>query len=138
MAQWILKELTCDCHNVFTITNPIITAELEFVDYFYGVTMKELKEDLEERLKKPVRTSKYDLITSTPWSPIIIKPKVDRVIFHNPATIIYWKDGSKTVVKCQPGDTYDEEKGFMAAYLKKLLGNDNTFNKEIKKYVKED
>lgn len=71
------------------------------------------------------------------------RPTVDRVIFNSPATIIFWTDGTKTVVKCQPGDTYDEEKGFMAAYLKKLLGNDNTFNKEIKKYciaqyVKED
>ena len=60
--------------------------------------------------------------------------EIKRVIFNNPATIIYWKDGTKTVVKCQPGDTWDEEKGFMAAYLKKLLGNDNTFNKLIKRY----
>ena len=60
--------------------------------------------------------------------------KVDKVIFNNPATIIFWTDGTKTVVKCQPGDTYDEEKGFVMAYLKKLLGNDNTFNKMIKRY----
>jgi hypothetical protein len=68
---------------------------------------------------------------------------IEKVIFNYPATIILWSDGTKTVVKCQPGDTYDEEKGFVMAYLKKLLGNDNTFNKEIKKYcieqyVKED
>ena len=31
--------------------------------------------------------------------------------------------------------TYDKEKGFVMAYLKKLLGNDNTFNKEIAKWV---
>jgi hypothetical protein len=65
-----------------------------------------------------------------------IKPTVDKVVFNNPATIILWKDGTKTVVKCQNGETFDEEKGFVMAYLKKLLGNDNTFNKEIKKYVK--
>lgn len=63
------------------------------------------------------------------------KPKVKRAIFNNPATIIYWTDGTKTVVKCQEGDTYDKEKGFVMAYLKKLLGNDNTFNKEINKWV---
>lgn len=27
-------------------------------------------------------------------------PIVERVIFNHPATIIFWKDGSKTVVKC--------------------------------------
>ena len=62
-------------------------------------------------------------------------PKVKRAIFNNPATIIYWTDGTKTVVKCQEGDSYDPEKGFVMAYLKKLLGNDNTFNKEINRWV---
>ena len=62
-------------------------------------------------------------------------PKVKRVIFNNPATIIFWTDNTKTVVQCQPCDTYDKETGFVMAYLKKLLGNDNTFNKEINKWV---
>lgn len=65
------------------------------------------------------------------------QPKIQKVIFNNPATIILWTDGTKTVVKCQPGDVYDKEKGFAMAYLKKLLGNDNTFNKEINKWVDE-
>lgn len=66
------------------------------------------------------------------------KPRIQKVIFNNPATIILWTDGTKTVVKCQPGDIYDKEKGFAMAYLKKLLGNDNTFNKEINKWVDEE
>lgn len=48
-----------------------------------------------------------------------------------------WDDGSKTVVKAQNGEPYDCEKGFVMAYLKKLLDNDNTFNKEIHKWVTE-
>lgn len=64
-----------------------------------------------------------------------VRPKVKRVIYNNPATIIFWADGTKTVVKCQEGDTYSKEKGFVMAYLKKMLGNDNTFNKEINKWV---
>ena len=67
---------------------------------------------------------------------IAMKPEIKKVIFNNPATVILWKDGTKTVVKCQEGDTFDKEKGFALAYLKKLLGNDNTFNKVIKKWVK--
>ena len=57
------------------------------------------------------------------------------VIFNPPATIIVWNDGTKSVVKCQNGEPFDAEKGFALAYLKKLLGNDNTFNKEIAKWV---
>ena len=63
------------------------------------------------------------------------RAKVKRVIFNGPATIILWSDNTKTIVQCQPGDTPDAEKGFVMAYLKKMLGNDNTFNKEIKHWV---
>ena len=50
--------------------------------------------------------------------------KVTKVIYHNPATIVFWSDGTKTVVKCGKGDTYDKEKGFFIACAKKLFGND--------------
>ena len=63
-------------------------------------------------------------------------PGIKNVIFNKPATIILWTDGTKTVVKCKEGDTYDREKGFVMAYMKKILGNDNTFHKVIKQWVK--
>lgn len=66
------------------------------------------------------------------------KYSVKKVIFNDPATVIFWSDGTKTVVKCQKGDKYNKETGFALAYLKKVLGNDNTFNKEINKWVGED
>ena len=71
-------------------------------------------------------------------SNVSYKPTIKKVIFNPPATIIMWNDGTKSVVKCQNGEVFDAEKGFALAYLKKLLGNDNTFNKEINKWVKYD
>lgn len=62
-------------------------------------------------------------------------PKIKKVIFNYPATIIIWEDKSKTVVKLMDGDTWDPEKGFAMAYLKKLLGTQR-LRKEIKTYVK--
>ena len=59
------------------------------------------------------------------------KPMPKKVIFNNPATIVYWNDGTKTVVKCQAGDTFNEEVGLMAAMLKRYMRNDNTYNKII-------
>ena len=47
---------------------------------------------------------------------------IDRVIFNDPATIILWKDGSKTVVKRSDDDIWDPEKGFCMAVIKKLYG----------------
>lgn len=57
------------------------------------------------------------------------------VRFNNPATIIFWKDGTKTVVKCQEGDTFNPELGFLAAVLKKLCGNKGNYNNVVKKWV---
>lgn len=50
-------------------------------------------------------------------------PTIDKVIFNEPATIILWDDGSKTVVKCTDGEEYDPAIGFAMAYVKKLYGN---------------
>ena len=54
---------------------------------------------------------------------IDIPGMIDRVIFNDPATIILWKDGSKTVVKRSYDDVWDSEKGFCMAIIKKLYGN---------------
>ncbi len=61
---------------------------------------------------------------------------IRKVIFNDPATIVLWSDGSKTVVKCGPEDTYDMEKGLAMAIVKKMAGNDNRFHKVFKQYSK--
>jgi hypothetical protein len=58
-------------------------------------------------------------------------PEIKQVIFNNPATIIMWKDGTKTIVKVH-NEEFDEEKGFAMAYLKKVFGDRNKYMKYIK------
>lgn len=64
-------------------------------------------------------------------------PEVKKVIFNDPATIVYWKDETKTVVKCQEGDDFDPEKGFAMAFIKKCWGNKGNFNDKLIKIMKE-
>lgn len=64
--------------------------------------------------------------------------EITNVIFNNPATIVFWSDGTKTVVKCQEGDVFDPEKGLAIAIVKKTYGNDNAFHKVFKTWVKEE
>lgn len=45
---------------------------------------------------------------------------IKKVIFNGPATIIFWADGDKTVVKCHESDTYDKRLGFMYACTKRI------------------
>ena len=46
-----------------------------------------------------------------------------KVIFHPPATVVLWEDGTKTVVKCDWRDQYDPMHGLALCYMKKALGN---------------
>lgn len=50
--------------------------------------------------------------------------EVKNVIFNYPATVVFWADGTKTVVKCAEQDKYDAEKGLAMAICKKVLGKD--------------
>lgn len=61
--------------------------------------------------------------------------KIERVIFNDPATIVIWSDKTKTVVKCQPGDTYDPEKGLALCISKKFFGNKGNFNNMFKQWI---
>ena len=65
-------------------------------------------------------------------------PNIKDVIFNNPATIVIWEDGEKTVVKCQEGDIYDPEKGLAMAITKRALGNKGNYCEELKKWLPED
>lgn len=108
---------------IFNATNDII---LKLVSHGY---------DAISPMLVPKATLEYKAYPILPFTKCNIK--VEKVVFNNPATIVFWEDGTKTVVKCQDGDTYSKETGFVMCYLKKLLGNDNTFNKEITKWVTE-
>lgn len=58
---------------------------------------------------------------------------IDRVIFNEPATIVFWKSGGKTVVKSHK-EHYDREKGLLCAIVKHMFGDDNTYHKIFKNF----
>lgn len=64
--------------------------------------------------------------------------RIEKVIFNDPATIVLWKDGTKTIVKCGNEDAYDPEKGLAMAIAKKALGNDGNYYEVFKKWLPEE
>lgn len=59
---------------------------------------------------------------------------IKRVIFNPPATIVFWSDGSKTVVKCSKSEAFDPEKGLAMAIAKRAQGNREDYYKDISKW----
>ena len=106
--------------------------------------------DLEDELKSRLEThdnsldlmsissnGTLNLSTNLSTEPVV-HFAIEKVIFNDPATIVLWEDGSKTIVKVQDGDTFDKEKGLAMALLKKLLGNNGSYYKEIKRWTEDE
>lgn len=47
---------------------------------------------------------------------------IKRVIYSNPATIVFFGDGTKTICKAQEGDTYNAAAGLALCVYKKMVG----------------
>ena len=63
-----------------------------------------------------------------------IRSCIKKVKFNPPATIVFWTDNTKTVVKCN-GEDYDPEKGFAMCICKKMLGNKGNYYEVFKKWL---
>lgn len=85
-----------------------------------------IKKDTKKELNKFFVPSIY------PWNLTISNVK-----FNPPATIVFWADGTKTVVKSNGSDIYDPEKGLAMAIVKKALGNKGNYYNVFKKWIDE-
>lgn len=49
---------------------------------------------------------------------------------------VKWTDGTVTMVSCQPGDDWDDEKALAMCFMKKALGNKGSFNDVMRDALK--
>lgn len=76
--------------------------------------------------------------TGVAYGKIPEPPTIKNVYFNDPVTVVIWNDGTKTIVRCQPGDTYSKETGLALCIAKKYLGNKGNFNEVFKKWIPEE
>lgn len=98
--------------------------EIEYKIMAAGISNYGLSAIKEKEKIMPTNNSNEFTVTLTGGlylKPLI--PEIEKVIFNDPATIILWKDGTKTVVKVKPGEKFDKWTGFAMAYMKKLKGD---------------
>lgn len=107
------------------VHSPMTTNTMTTNVYTYALTKEEL-----DKMFDGIRFYSKD----SPMFGISIKD----VRFSPPATIVFWSDNTKTVVKAQSGELFDAEKGLMACIIKRITGNTGRYNELFKKYIKED
>ena len=89
------------CQNDISITEQAAKVLLNSI---YGIHSKTLKEEIQMKTKSHIA-----------YNPI------KKVIFNDPATVVFWKDGTKTIVKRQEGAEFDPEKGLAMAICRHYL-----------------
>ena len=155
-----MKTLTCDDNIVDEVCMLFKKCATCFENYIInlrrvnqmllkGITLSEIISILQENKYENIDwrincMSHRDLILGRIEDVKIINqlPKFDKneiknVIYNDPATIVYWKDGTKTVVKCQKdkGDTYNPEFGLAMCIIKKMCGNKGNYNDVFNKWL---
>lgn len=81
--------------------------------------------------------AEFEKINKTKLTPTIdIYDKIKDVKFANPATIVFWNDGTKTVVKAQGDEQYVPEVGLAMCICKKVMGNTRDYYRVFKHWMK--
>lgn len=105
--------------------------------------------DFSERMKEIAERMKIDAVDSLRYSVDFMGnheltvekssnklPK--RYIINKGATILFWQDGTKTIVKRNKDDKYDKRLGFLIAYFQKNSGlSRNKANKYLDSLIEE-
>lgn len=55
-------------------------------------------------------------------------PHIDHVKFNGPATIVFWKDGTKTVVKHDGKGRKDKRQAILYAFIRKIYGEGKPYH----------
>ena len=120
-----------DIENIEDIKYPTITVTTN------GINAKDVASRMYAIIGRGNGKTQYSLELAKAYSGYYYRFQPKKIIFNGPATIVLWDDGTKTVVKCPDGDTFDQEKGLALCFMKKSLGNNSNFNNIIKKYLEE-
>lgn len=104
-----------------TINKPITiaTSATPYEDYVCGVNLLEPKKD---KPKLTYITTSRDDDSFFSWTRgkfAIGKTLPRKYIINDNAMILFWEDGTKTVVKCNKDDEFDAQKGYLMAYFEK-------------------
>lgn len=84
------------------------------------------KKDMTDK-KEETLTAKWEKWNKSKFTP-------ERIVYNPPATIVFWKDKTKTVVKCSEGEEYSEYFGFLAALGKKIFETNSEVNRIVNAY----
>ena len=117
------------CPRILDPKNHVIVGEIKFYDMAEAVEICEREIFEREFLKNTIDHPRH--IQSTINLGTISEPVIKEVISNGPATIIFWNDGTKTIVKREIDDEDDLYDAVANALAKKIFGSTSKFHKIV-------
>ena len=105
-----------------------------YLNSIYGTKMFEMEDKMMDGIDAMCYVTDDMISLSKTYDNMFKKDTPKKVIFNDPATIVYWKDGTKTVVKAED-EPFDPEKGLAMAIAKKYLGNKGNYYDIFRKWL---
>ena len=138
--KWLIKRIlnlgygtsniTFEDENAFLKSCKLTMAYRPYESYY---PLNVVNKDIFIRPINPTTEVVMDGITfvQDPWYPY----QIEKLIFNGPATIVFWDDGTKTVVKLKEGSkksSNDHRIALMWAMAKKFIGSRSQLEKRLK------
>lgn len=98
-------------------------------DLLVDLIKKKVKDEAKEFKAALLRARKHHINT-------VIRD-INKIRFDEGWTIIFWKSGAVTKVRCQDGEPFDYEKGIAMAIIKHMYGDISYYNEIFKKTLEQ-
>lgn len=118
---------SADLHNLDILGDKLSYSSIgSSINYYDGTPCKNYE---------PVKESPEEKKAREELERSIKKYTPKRIVYNNPATIVFWNDGTKTVVKCSETEIFSEYYGFLACLAKKIYGTNSGINRIIRNFA---
>lgn len=101
----------------------------EYILTKYGKPVTLMGEELKIQMEDPLQLWLKEISKSIN----VKKLSPERILKSGTATIVFWSDGTKTIVKRSPDEPENEYTAFTAALAKKVFGSNNAIKKIIER-----
>lgn len=115
----------------FPSYNDVVITKMESETNWSTEKLREMLDQLQEEEEEKKRAE----FARVQAHNAVLRDMVEDVKFSGPCTIVFWNDGTKTMVRCHEKDHMDQEKGILACMAKKLYDNTNIFNEVLREYA---
>lgn len=103
----------------------------EYLHFLLEDIVKEKTKELNKKIKAAKEKEKKNKVNNFIF-------KIKKVEFNNPWTIVFWRGGDVTRVRCQAGEPYDAEKGLAMAIIKHFFEDTSYYNEIFKNFLNKD